>query len=331
MEEMKLTFVNVGYGEAVLLECPDPAFPGGVFVMLIDGGGAEAAEFADRASGRIPLAEYLAGRKLSHIDLMVSTHIHEDHICGMVPAAEALPPAALWQLLPSEFCKAVMRPLDRSLAQRGNSSQDKFIRALNDAQVLLRLVEERGGAVRALRAGEEGQLCEELRYRVLAPGGEKRDELERRGQDLFAEKNAGTFRQKLSELDARMNNFSLILLLEYRGTRVLLPGDTNYLGYGGIDPADLRSHLFKVGHHGQRDGADRKLLEAVRPQAVVCCASSDRRYDSAHPETLRLLSEHGAALYFSDCPRLPGLDLPPHRALIFTVGENGSLNAQYLR
>ena len=37
MEKLKLTFVNVGYGEAALLECPDPAFPGGTFVMVIDG------------------------------------------------------------------------------------------------------------------------------------------------------------------------------------------------------------------------------------------------------------------------------------------------------
>lgn len=45
MEELKLTFVNVGYGEAALLECPDPAFPGGTFVMVIDGGSAEAEEY----------------------------------------------------------------------------------------------------------------------------------------------------------------------------------------------------------------------------------------------------------------------------------------------
>lgn len=329
MEEMKLTFVNVGYGEAILLECPDPAFADNTFVMLIDGGGAEAEEFADRSSGRVPLAEYLASQKLSHIDLMVSTHIHEDHICGMVPAAEALPPATLWQLLPSEFCKAVMRPLDRSLAQV--ASQDKFIRALNDAQVLPRLVEQHGGTIRSLRRGGEGRLCEGLQYRILSPDSEKFNELESRCQELFAEKSSDAFRKKLSELDARMNNFSLILLLEYRGTRILLPGDTNYLGYGGITPAELRAHLFKVGHHGQRDGAGRELLEAVRPQAVVCCASSDRRYHSAHPETLRMISEHGAALYFSDCPRLPGLELPPHRALTFTVGENGNLHAEYLR
>ena len=49
MEKMKLTFVNVGYGEAMLLECPDPSRPGGVFTALIDGGSAEASEFEDRA------------------------------------------------------------------------------------------------------------------------------------------------------------------------------------------------------------------------------------------------------------------------------------------
>ena len=64
MEEKKLTvtFVNVGYGEAILLECPDPSRPGGVFTALIDGGSAEESEFADRTSGRLPVEEYLTKR-----------------------------------------------------------------------------------------------------------------------------------------------------------------------------------------------------------------------------------------------------------------------------
>ena len=50
MEEKKLTvtFVNVGYGEAILLESPDPSKPDGVFTALIDGGSAENSEFAER-------------------------------------------------------------------------------------------------------------------------------------------------------------------------------------------------------------------------------------------------------------------------------------------
>ena len=111
MEELKLTFVNVGYGEAALLECPDPAFPGGTFVMVIDGGSAEAEEYRDSATGRIPLDQYLSLRGVDHIDLMAATHVHEDHLCGLLPAAEKLPPAALWQTLPPEFCRS-MRTLD---------------------------------------------------------------------------------------------------------------------------------------------------------------------------------------------------------------------------
>ena len=83
---MTLTFFNVGYGEAALLQCPDPSRPDGVFTALIDGGGAEASEFADRSSGRIPVQEYLAAHP-ARIDLMVSTHTHEDHICGLPEAA----------------------------------------------------------------------------------------------------------------------------------------------------------------------------------------------------------------------------------------------------
>ena len=86
MEEKKLTvtFVNVGYGEAILLESPDPSKPDGVFTALIDGGSAEDSEFADRSSGRVRIEEYLKKRGIRRLDLAVSTHIHEDHLCGLL-------------------------------------------------------------------------------------------------------------------------------------------------------------------------------------------------------------------------------------------------------
>ena len=94
MEEKKLTvtFVNVGYGEAILLESPDPSKPDGVFTALIDGGSAEDSEFADRSSGRVRLEEYLEKRGIRRLDLAVSTHIHEDHLCGLLRAARIVPP-----------------------------------------------------------------------------------------------------------------------------------------------------------------------------------------------------------------------------------------------
>ena len=79
MEQMKLTFVNVGYGEAILLEIPEASRRDGIFTALIDGGSADRQEYEDRSSGRIPVWDYLQKEHIGHLDLMVCTHIHEDH------------------------------------------------------------------------------------------------------------------------------------------------------------------------------------------------------------------------------------------------------------
>lgn len=323
---MKVTFVNVGYGEAILLECPDPARPGGAFVMVIDGGSGEAEEYRDRSTGRIPMAEYLAARGLDHVDVMTATHVHEDHLCGLMPLRDRWPPREFWQTLPERLHRSLapLPPLPGA-----GASQEKFLRSINGYRLLCGQVEASGGVLRTLSAGWEAQPCPGLTVRCLGPSPERSARLAGLYRGLYEPVDQEEFRRRLTALDAAMNNFSAILLLDYRGTRLLLPGDANRLGCAGLDPRDLPAHLFKIGHHGQRDGADAALAEAIRPKAVVCCASSDRRYQSACPETLRLFSQRGAELYFSDCPRLPGLDIPPHQALVFTVGEAGALSAGY--
>ena len=326
MKSMTLKFINVGYGEAFLLQCPDSRFANGTFTMLIDGGSADPAEYADRSSGRIPFAEYAAEIGLDHIDLLVSTHTHEDHICASLPVAQKLCPAQLWQSLPGDFYRDTCE-LDVSVAQ--NPSQDKFLHALNDYRTLCDTVAQNGGRICAVGAGDSGELCDGLTYRVFAPSAESVAALEKSLRDLYAEKDPDDFLQKLNALDAKMNNYSVMLLLDYRGTRILLPGDTNCMGYGAIDLSQLRADIFKIGHHGQKDGVAPEQLQAIRPKAVVCCASSDRRYNSAHPELMQSLLAQGISLWFSDCPPVPGVTLSPHRELVFTIGENGAFTAAY--
>ena len=328
MEKMNLTFINVGYGEAILVECPDAASPGGMFTMLIDGGSGLPEEYSGQPSGRLQAAEFLRRSGLDHLDIMVSTHIHEDHLCGLAALPDHLMPRRLWQSLPLDFCRRVMHPLPE---QGGTVSRDNFLRSLNDALPLMERVCAAGGAVEDLEAGMERTLCPGLTLRVLSPAPQARQELMERMEALYAPQPEADFFRKLDALDARMNNFSLVLSLDYRGTRMLLPGDTNLLGYGDVDPADLRADIFKVGHHGQKDGADEALLRAIGPKAVVCCASSDRRYNSAHPDLMRTIAACGAALYCSDCPPLPEemAPVPPHGALTFTLEPEGVFTACY--
>ena len=330
MENVKLTFVNVGYGEAMVLECPAPECRGGVFVMIIDGGSGEAEEYADRSSGRMTMAEYLRARNIDHIDCMVCTHIHEDHLCGLVEVARLCPPAELWQTLPVGFDLSDMRRLDPALAK--NASQRKFMQALNDYRVLCALVREHGGTIRCLSAGDGGDLCPGAAYRVLAPTAEQAQRMRERVAQIESETDAVLFIKHLSALDGSLNNDSMILRLDIRGVRVLLPGDTNKVGYGAIPAEELKADLFKVGHHGQLDGADETLLDAVQPKAVVCCASSDRRYNSAHPDILRMITQRGGSMYFSDCPPVPDgvVGAAPHQALEFAVDPAGALTAAYV-
>ena len=67
----------------------------------------------------------------------------------------------------------------------------------------------------------------------------------------------------------------------------------------------------------------------MAPKYAICCASSDRRYNSAHPALMRMLKDRGARLLFSDCPPVEGLQIPPHSALTMEIGEDGVVRTVY--
>jgi competence protein ComEC len=154
------------------------------------------------------------------------------------------------------------------------------------------MVETRGGVIRSVAAPFAGALCGGLSTRVLAPSASQAEELAELLDGVYAAEEA-EFWSRLDCLDARMNNFS---------------------------------------HHGQRDGVSAEQLRAIAPKAVVCCASSDQRYNSADPGVLTMAAKGGARLYFSDCPPVPGEaePLPPHHALEFTIGPGGVVEGRYL-
>ncbi|MBQ9063797.1 MAG: MBL fold metallo-hydrolase [Eubacterium sp.] len=334
---LSLTWVNVGYGEAILIRIPDSSCRSGMFTMLIDGGSSDAAEFADNQSGRMPLAAYLKQIGCDHIDLLVNTHIHEDHTSGLLEAVRTIPVDAFWQPLP-ETVRQKLPELDPAIAETVTGA--KYIQSINDFQEICHRLT---GKVRQVSAETEPlELSNGLRIRVLSPDKAKTEELAAlmTGVADAAEQNraAGAkepengLRSACCRADANMNNLSVILQLEYAGRKILLPGDTNRDGYVGIADADLAADIFKVGHHGQQDGISREMFRKIHPSYVICCASSDRRYDSAAPEILSMMQEEGAHLYFSDCPPVPqGMQAAPaHTELVFEIAGDGTIDVRYV-
>ncbi len=70
--ELRVHFIDVGQGDAILVQSAQ-------HIMLIDGG--------DRGTAN-DLVAYLQGERIEHIDIVVSTHPHADHIAGLLSVLE---------------------------------------------------------------------------------------------------------------------------------------------------------------------------------------------------------------------------------------------------
>ena len=90
---LELTAIDVGQAESLLVGLPDGP------LMLVDGGGIPT--YGGRAKPRLEIGEdvvapYLWSRSIRKVNVLVSTHAHEDHIGGLFALMENFQPTELW-------------------------------------------------------------------------------------------------------------------------------------------------------------------------------------------------------------------------------------------
>lgn len=322
----QVTLINVGNGDAILVEIPDMDRCDGKFIMIIDGGSGEDSEYEDQSTGRIRAVDYLEKKGIRHIDVMVNTHIHEDHTCGLLAIAQRWTPGELWQIFP----KDVMMMMKKLIHNTQTESESKFVAALNDYRALCVLVEHRGGRVIEMTPHhtsiERVCLTKEAYMKVLGPAKQALDRQIWWMKALYQEGNT----EVLPLMDKNMNSASMLLQLTCAGKTFLLTGDTENTCYGEC-MGDIKSDVFKIGHHGQANSLTPEILRSVSPQFAAICVSSDRRYHSADPQILQMLNETKLPVYYSDCPDVPPYTdgIEPHQAVIFRVTKEGTLCAFY--
>ena len=91
--KFELSALDVGQGDSLLA-----AFPGGK-LMLIDAGGVPSFGRARRSNidiGEDVVAPYLWTRSIRHLDVVVMTHAHTDHMGGMPAILRDFHPTELW-------------------------------------------------------------------------------------------------------------------------------------------------------------------------------------------------------------------------------------------
>jgi competence protein ComEC len=89
---VQVTFLDVGQGDAALIEGP------GTFVALVDGGGAIAAASGGEGfdPGARVIEPVLRRKIIGHIDLVVLSHPHPDHMNGLFRVLERFEVGTFW-------------------------------------------------------------------------------------------------------------------------------------------------------------------------------------------------------------------------------------------
>lgn len=318
---MEITFINVGYGDAILVQS-------GGYTLLLDGGSAQDSEF-NGCPHRIRAADYLMQMRIPAIDLLVISHIHEDHVCGLEEVLRRIPVREIRIPYPPALFAGERVFAPGSDAPR---SAHLFSAALSSLTRILRYADAQGIPVSPVRAGETLRLPDGLTLETLAPNKTGRQAFEALLQAAFT---ADDPTDTLVELDRTSNDNSLLLKLHGEGVSVLLAADNCPRNWTDVPFSMLENvNVLKLPHHGQIDSISEQLLENMPLTHVVTTASSDRRYNSACPavyQTLRRLHPAAQFLFTDERSYPPYFSNPAGAHAVKLVIDSGQISLEFIR
>lgn len=318
---MEVTFINVGYGDAILVQSDG-------FSLLLDGGSAMAGEF-EHFPHRIRAAEYLKQAGLSNIDLLILSHIHEDHVCGLEAVLNQFSVGEIrLPYDPALFSEA------RALAPNASAppSVHLFAAAFRATMRILESAKLQAIPVEVLQIGDRLSLPSGIELAVLAPSTAVRQDFERLLAKSFA---AHDPTDALLELDRTANDSSLLLKLCTGNAELLLAADNCPDKWNLEDFSTLKNvNVLKLPHHGQKDSVCEEIISKIPLTHVITTASSDRRYHSANPEvynTLLRLNPQMTLLFTDERDYLPYFKNPDGARAIKLVIDSRGIHTEFIK
>lgn len=301
---LSLDFINVGNGDSTLIREMDGDRQ--KFAMLVDCG-HDLLERPCPESRRIYAGDFLREHGVDHLDLLVLTHFHRDHIGGLDRVVRAVRVGELMSTyLPSgEQRNRELIARDEELPKAARNillSANMLSRALTQKEVRVERETLLPGDAPVRRA-----LTEDLSMEV--DFGEPT--LYARQREIYEGLYAGREdRYALLHWGKCMNLSSLRLRLHYRGTDLVLGGDAYAINWDLDMLAPCR--ILKVPHHASLSSTTRKFLRALQPEIAVVSVAAGRKDERPHPAIVSLLREYAREVFFTDAVSLPGLAEPQY-------------------
>ncbi len=308
---LRIDFLNVGDGDAILIREIETDY-----VLLCDCGRPHIEFVA--GSKRAHVINHLMRMGIGHIDLIVLTHLHFDHIGGVQAILRHIPvKKALVGYLPPKDARWIFAPASEQKSVVGLCDALNFYR---DAVVAL----EQAGATCVQAKAETLRLTDRLSLSVRVAD----DELLLRQKALFDGLYHGeTFLEsEIHRVSKDRNCSSLRLRATYAGRSALLGGDS-YAAYWEDEP-EAPCDILKLPHHGDDKSLTEKLLARLNPTyAVVSCQNDPnaKKERPAQTTVAMLLQGQVPHILCTENRPMPNLAPTTQDAISFLIGDDGTI------
>lgn len=246
-QQTHLIFCDVGQGDAVLLSR-------GFFQLLVDGGSDESV--LECLAEQLPFWD-------QQIELVVITHMDDDHIGGLVSVFKNY---HVQQLLTTNFIKN---------SDTFWSLREQIERSLDSGLIIKQPI-----------LGRLMSLTQGVELLAIFPRVEA-DGFESIWTD-FSETRLSDAATKIESKIDDYNDRSIVVYVVIDGVRVLLTGDLSehqelaLINQGLITAVEI----LKIGHHGSKTSTSLELMTAARPEISVISVGEGNQYQ--HPSSLIL-------------------------------------------
>jgi len=260
----KVQFLNVGWGDAHLIQLPSGS------VCLIDGGDGIFSPDQDH-----PLS-WMERNHFDHLDWMILTHIHEDHVGGLVDIARIK--VVNKAVLPYE---PFVLPPEKLVNERGDDYARRVYRMLAAYLELIALLTEQGTTIiwrSAYGSNKESVVWSEEGVTLTHLYPWKGDPLPAFDVLFEAGANSASYEDKyildnlvrFFELSNHDSSVYRLSLLEEPDSNVLFGGDLLEPGWERLAlRMDMKSTILKVPHHGMQDGFNSRVLAWIQPKHCI--------------------------------------------------------------
>ena len=246
--QLTISMMDIGQGDAVLIQT-------GAKNILIDTGDDKYYEDGKKGKENTQLLTELQKLKIDHIDTLVMTHAHADHI--------------------GKADKVIAQYGVKELVYNGIPSTSKyFINALKAAKA-------NGTQQVKVKAGDVLDFGNGVSFEIVSPS-----------QSLIDEDTAAIKAKKKVDVNNEsvvgrltFGNFAMLFTGDAEG-----PVEKDMVASYG---KKLKCQVLKAGHHGSKTSSTAEFLKLVQPESVVMSLGVNNQYGHPHEALLNRLQKQG--------------------------------------